>query len=64
MENVIYRVFDKKDRYHQSYSTKLENGRSWAIDCAIITKGYVKEDVIDNLGATKSSKIIFSFDKK
>lgn len=63
MENVIYRVFDKKNRYHQSYSPKLANARSWAIDCAISAKGVVKEDVLDDSGVTQSSKVIFSFDK-
>ncbi len=64
MENVIYRVYDKKERYHQSYSSKLKDSRCWAIDCAIIAKGSVKEDVLDEFGCTKSSKTIFSVENK
>jgi hypothetical protein len=64
MENVIYRVFDKKSRYHQSYSSKLKDSRCWAIDCAVLLKGLVKEDTIDSLGCTTNSKVIYSSEKK
>ena len=60
MENVIYRVYDKKDRYHQSYSPKLNDAKNWAIDCASSIKGYVKEDSIDDNGNMTNSKVIFS----
>ena len=60
MDNVIYRVYDKKDRYHQSYSPKLNDARNWAIDCATSIKGYVKEDSLDDNGGTTNSKVIFS----
>ena len=58
-DNIIYRVYDKKGRYQQSYSPKLKDSRSWAIDCASILKGCVKEDTIDEKGFTEKSKKIF-----
>jgi len=63
MENIIYRVYDKKGRYHQSYSPKLQEARAWATDCAASVRGCVKEDCLDELGCTKSSKVIFSAEK-
>jgi hypothetical protein len=64
MENIIYRVYDKKNRFHQSYSPKLQDGKSWAIDCASLIKGSVKEDCLDELGIVKSSKVIFNAENK
>lgn len=63
MENIIYRVYDKKGRYHQSYSSKLNESRCWAIDCAISVKGLVQEDSINEKGLTESSKVIFHAEK-
>jgi len=59
---TIYRVFDKKDKYQQSYSPKLKGGKDWAVDCATILKGYVKEDILDENGVTQKSEVIFKFE--
>lgn len=59
--NILYRVYDKKGRYQQSYSSKLNGSRSWAVDCAILLKGCVKEDLINDKGLTEESKKIFDF---
>jgi len=58
-KNILYRVYDKKGRYQQSYSSKLQGARSWAVDCATLLKGCVKEDVIVEKGATEKSEKIF-----
>ena len=63
-EQKLYRVHDKKDRYHQTYSPKLEGGKEWAVDCATIIKGKVYEVILNELGVAKSSKIIFSIENK
>lgn len=63
-KNKIYRVFDKKKRYKQSYSDKLSQGYSWAVDCAKIEKGFVCEDIIDEKGEKISSKIVFQENKQ
>lgn len=62
-ENIIYRVYDKKGRYQQSYSCKLKDSRSWAIDCATLLKGVVKEDFLDDKGLTEKSQNIFDANK-
>lgn len=59
-ENTIYRVYDKKGRYQQSYSAKMEGARSWAVDCATLLKGSVKEDVLNEKGLTEKSQNIFN----
>lgn len=60
-ENILYRVYDKKGRYQQTYSPKLNGARSWAVDCATLLKGCVKEDLINDKGFTEESKKIFDF---
>jgi hypothetical protein len=58
-ENKIYRVYDNKGRYKQSYSAELRESYSWATDCAKIEKGFVSEDVIDEKGEKISSKTVY-----
>jgi len=62
-KNIIYRVYDKKGRYQQSYSAKLAGSRSWAVDCATLLKGCVKEDSLDEKGAVEKSQNIFDASK-
>lgn len=62
--NTLYRVYDKKGRYQQSYSSKLQGARSWAIDCATLLKGVVKEDCLNEKGLTEKSQNIFDANKK
>jgi len=52
-------VFDSKKRYKQSYSAKLRESYSWAIDCAKSEKGFIYEDVVDEKGEKISSKIVY-----
>lgn len=59
----IYRVFDRKKRYRQSYSAKLKDSYLWALDCAKIEKGFVYEDTINESGDTIASNLIYP-DKK
>ena len=58
-ENKIYRVFDRKKRYRQSYSAKLRDSYSWALDCAKIEKGFVYEDTINQAGEKIKSVLVF-----
>tara|TARA_R110000803_G_scaffold177610_1_gene239952 strand:- start:155 stop:355 length:201 start_codon:yes stop_codon:yes gene_type:complete len=63
-ENILYRVYDKKGRYQQSYSAKLQDARSWAVDCAILLNGSVKEDLLNESGAVEKTQNIFDSSKK
>lgn len=59
MENIIYRVYDNKDRYHQSYSSKLKESYRWAVYCASNINGKIYEAKINEKGETTSSSLIF-----
>lgn len=59
MSNVIYRVFDRKDKYQQSYSPKLQDSYSWAVSCADLVKGFVRKDVLNDKGLTESSAVVY-----
>lgn len=59
MENIIYRVKDKKGKYQQSYSACLEDSYSWAVNCAEITHGEVYKDTLNSLGLTESSVKVY-----
>ncbi len=59
MSNTIYRVFDKKGKYQQSYSSKLKDSYVWAIDCAEATKGSVHQALINDKGFTESSSVVY-----
>lgn len=59
MENIIYRVLDKKGKYQQSYSARLEDSYSWAVSCAETTKGEIYEARLNKKGETESSTKIF-----
>lgn len=63
MTNVIYRVFDKKNKYQQSYCPKLEDAYSWAVSCADITKGFVRKDILSEKGLTESSTVVYPASK-
>jgi len=41
MNEYIYRVFNHKEDYQQSYSPSLDGSLDWAIDCAKRTNGKV-----------------------
>ena len=38
-----YSVYTRKGEYHHGYSARLEGSLAWAIDCAKIVGGSVKE---------------------
>jgi hypothetical protein len=41
MAHSKYRVFDKKNNFHQSYDGILQGAEQWAKDCAKKIGGYV-----------------------
>jgi hypothetical protein len=41
MAHNKYRVFDKKNNFHQSYDGALKGAEQWARDCAKKIGGYV-----------------------
>lgn len=59
MKNIIYRVYNGKNNYQASYSSKLKGSKDWAISCADLTKGKVYEVDITNNGVSESSKLIY-----
>lgn len=63
MENVIYRVKNKKGKYQQSYSASLDGSYSWAVSCADMTNGSVHKDTLNSLGFTESSVKIYPKNK-
>ncbi|NVM35091.1 MAG: hypothetical protein HWN81_05815 [Candidatus Lokiarchaeota archaeon] len=58
-KNIIYRVFDSKKRYRQSYSAKLKGSFGWAVDCANSEKGFIYEDTINQNLETVKSKLVY-----
>ena len=64
MENknttTLYRVHDKKGKYHHSYTPYNKDVLSWAVDCAASIKGKVYEVSLDDSGAYKNPKLVFS----
>ena len=63
MSNIIYRVFDKKGKYQQSYSGNLKESYGWAIDCAESTNGEVHKALLSEKGETESFSIVFPYKK-
>ena len=43
MNYVIYRVYNRKGQFHHCYSGQLDGAREWAIDCAKVVSGSVRE---------------------
>lgn len=43
MKQTKYRVYDKLNRYQQTYDAVLDGALSWAKTCASRTQGVVKE---------------------
>lgn len=58
MKETKYRVFDRHDRFQQSYDAVLEGALDWAIACAKYTKGRVMEITFKN-GKEISEKQVF-----
>ena len=48
MKETKYRVFDRKDKYQQTYSPELDGSLEWAIQCANHTQGRVEEVTLEN----------------
>ena len=42
-KSVIYRVYTRKGQFHHCYSAALEGALGWAIDCAKVVGGSVRE---------------------
>lgn len=58
-KDIIYRVFDRKGKYQQSYSSKLPDSYQWAIDCASLINGKVNKSIINEKGETESETRVF-----
>lgn len=59
---TLYRVFDHKGNYQQSYTHGFKNSVDWAIDCAIRVKGRVERVAVDE--AEEKTETIFTFKAK
>jgi|TARA_R100000664_G_C2745023_1_gene132908 hypothetical protein len=59
MNCVNYRVYNRKGQYHHCYSPSLEGALDWAIDCAKVVHGSVREVYPDG-----EEKEIFSVKEK
>jgi len=62
--NTLYRVYDKRGKYHHSYTRYNKESLSWAVDCAASIKGKVYEVSLDDSGTSKNSKLVFSSEGK
>ena len=60
----LYRVFDKKGKYHHSYSFTNKDSFGWAVDCASMVRGKVYEVGFDEFGKSNTSKLVFSAEEK
>ena len=60
--NTLYRVYDRKGKYHHSYTPYNKEVLSWAVDCATSIKGKVYEVSLDDSGVSEKSKLVFSFE--
>jgi len=54
----IYRVYNHKEDYQQSYDARLKESLDWAIDCAKKTNGKVFSCKIEN-GETLNKKQVY-----
>jgi hypothetical protein len=61
-QHTMYRVYDHKNNYTQSYSSEFLLGFKWAKDCAIRMNGRV--DQIEQGEAGESTTTVFSFSPK
>lgn len=56
-----YRVFDKKNNFHQSYDGILQGAEGWAKDCAKKIGGYVLEYAHSDFANGKNYSKIYDF---
>ena len=61
-KKYMYRVYDHKDNYIQTYSSELDGGYQWARDCATRMSGRV--DQVDESAPEEKSETIFVFSSK
>ncbi len=62
-KEVVYRVYDNKNNYQQSYSAQLVKSFDWARDCANRTNGTVHEVTLEH-GKEISSKVLYDKSNK
>ena len=62
-KEVVYRVYDNKNNYQQSYSAQLDKSFDWARDCANRTNGTVHEVTLEQ-GKETSSKVLYDKSNK
>lgn len=60
---VVYRVFDDRNNYQQSYSAQLKKSFDWAKDCANRTNGVIHEVILED-GKEVSSNVVYSKPEK
>ena len=58
----IYRVFDHKNNYIQTYTNEIDQGLKWAKDCALRMSGRVDEIQISD--GKETATTVFSFSAK
>ena len=61
-QHKMYRVYDHRNNYAQSYSSELPLGFKWAKDCANRMNGRV--DQIETTEAGESTTTVFTFSAK
>lgn len=61
-KNIIYRVYDHKNNYTQSYSSINAEAFKWACDCATRVNGRV--DQVDTSEDPIHPETIFKFELK
>jgi hypothetical protein len=61
-QHSLYRVFDHKNNYIQTYTSQIAEGFKWAKDCASRMSGRVDE--IRTLDGEEASMTVFSFAAK
>lgn len=51
-QNNLYRVYDHKNNYIQTYTSEIPEGFKWAKDCATRMNGRVDEITTSDTGET------------
>jgi hypothetical protein len=61
-QHNLYRVFDHKNNYIQTYTSEIAEGFKWAKDCAARMSGRVDE--IRTLEGEETATTVFTFAAK
>jgi hypothetical protein len=63
-QHNLYRVYDQKNNYIQTYSSEIAEGFKWAKDCASRMNGRVDEITKSDTGETVSTVFDVSLKSK